>query len=52
MKRDGISEKQARARMESQLSEEYFIKNSDFVIINDGTEDIKKQIEAILEEII
>ena len=52
MSRDGISKEQARARMESQLNEEYFIKNSDFVIINDGTEDIKKQIEAILEEII
>ncbi|MDD6620499.1 MAG: dephospho-CoA kinase [Eubacteriales bacterium] len=50
--RDGISKEQARARMESQLNEEYFIKNSDFVIINDGTEDIKKQIETILEEII
>lgn len=50
--RDGISEKQARARMSSQFDEEYFKKNSDFVIINDGTEDIKKQIDTILEEIL
>lgn len=50
--RDGISEKQARARMSSQFDEEFFKKNSDFVIINDGTEDIKKQIDTILEEIL
>lgn len=52
IKRDGISEKQARARIESQFSEEYFRKNSDFAIVNDGTEDIKKQIDTIMEEII
>ncbi|MGN1328291.1 MAG: L-threonylcarbamoyladenylate synthase [Eubacterium sp.] len=52
MRRDGISREQAQARMESQFDEDYFKKNSDFVIINDGNEDIKKQIETILEEIL
>lgn len=52
MKRDGISEEQAKRRMESQYSEEFFINKSDFVIINDNKADIKIQTDKILEEIL
>lgn len=39
MKRDGISEDSAKQRMNSQLSEEFFRKNSDFVIKNNDDMD-------------
>ena len=51
LERDGITEKQAKSRMNAQLDEDYYINNSDFVIINDGR-DIKKQIDRILEAIL
>lgn len=50
MKRDGISEEQAKARMNAQFSEEFFITHSDFTVVNDGR-DITTQINSILEEI-
>ena len=49
--RDGITHEQATERINAQLDEEYYINNSDFVIYNNG-EDIQKQIENILEEIL
>ena len=52
MKRDGISKEQALARMKSQFSEQYYIDSSDFVIKNNGSDDIKSQIDRILEEIV
>lgn len=51
LERDGITEKQAKSRMNAQLDEDYYINNSDFVIINDGR-DIKNQIDRILEAIL
>ncbi len=51
MQRDGIGRDEALKRIDSQLSEEYYINNSDFVIYNNG-EDIKKQIIKITEEIL
>lgn len=35
--RDGVSAEYARARIKAQLSDEYLIKNSDYVIDNSGT---------------
>lgn len=49
--RDGITREQAEMRMNAQLSEEYYINNSDFVINNNG-EDIEIQIKKIMEEIL
>lgn len=51
MRRDGISLGKARERINSQLSEKYYIENSDYVVYNNG-EDIKIQIDNILEEIL
>ena len=51
MHRDNISAEQAQARMRAQKSEEYYKANSDFIIMNDGS-DIKTQINTILEEIL
>lgn len=51
MERDSITREQAIERMSAQFSEEYYIKNSDFVIYNNG-ENIEIQIEKIMEEIL
>ena len=51
MERDGISRERALERINAQLSEEYYIKNSDFVIINDLKSDVKAQLLEILDEI-
>ncbi len=48
--RDGLSDEQARQRIAAQFDDEYYIKHSDFVIINDGRE-IKAQIDQILAKI-
>lgn len=49
--RDGISREKAMARINAQLSEEYYINHADYIIYNNG-EDIKTQIDNILEEIL
>ena len=53
MSRDGITEEQAKARMASQHTEEFFRNNSDFVIDNSGeVEKLYKQAEIIADKII
>lgn len=49
--RDNITNEQAEERMSVQLSDDYFIDNSDYVIYNDNR-DIKTQIDNILEVIL
>ncbi|MCD7723796.1 MAG: dephospho-CoA kinase [Clostridiales bacterium] len=49
MQRDKISAAQAKLRMQAQHSEEFYLKKSDCVVINDGR-NIKIQIDNILEE--
>lgn len=49
--RDGIRCEKAMERINAQLSEKYYIDNADYVIYNNG-EDIKTQIDKILEEIL
>lgn len=51
IRRDSITKEQAQARMNAQLSEEYYIENSHFIIHNNG-EDIKQQIDKIIKEIL
>ena len=40
MKRDGLTEVQAKKRMDAQLSEQYFKEHSDFVIYNNGSQEL------------
>ena len=50
--RDGISENDARLRIESQLPDEYLSEHSDFVISNSGSiEDLSPTIRKIAEEL-
>jgi dephospho-CoA kinase len=44
MERDGLTREEARKRMSSQLSEEFFIKHSDYIINNDRSLEIVNQI--------
>ena len=50
--RDGITKEKALLRINAQLPEEYYIKNSDAVLINDGSTDIKKAVEETLEKVL
>lgn len=50
--RDGITEKQALSRIKAQHGEEYYLSKCDYSVINDGINDIKEQINRILEEIL
>lgn len=50
IRRDCITEEQAKARIDAQLDEEYYIKNSDFIILNNG-EDVESQVKNIINTI-
>lgn len=50
--RDGLTEAQALTRINAQHPEEYYIRQSDYVINNDGTADVNAQLDRILEEIL
>ncbi len=52
IQRDGISRKRAEERINAQLGEEYYKEHSDFVITNDGKEDVEKQLLKIVENIL
>ncbi len=49
--RDNLTEKEIKARMASQMSEEEKIKKSDFVIINDNKRSLIQQVDNILQDI-
>ena len=49
--RDNISEEMAQKRLNIQQEDEFYIKNSDFVIINNEDCDLKLEIEKIFEKI-
>lgn len=52
-KRDNISIESARARLKSQHDAEFFRKNSDYVIINNGTQDeLEKKADDMVKKII
>lgn len=52
MKRDGISQEDAKLRMNAQLSDEFFKNHTDFTIYSNDGDDINSQIIKILEEIL
>ena len=49
MKRDSITKDEAELRMNAQKDEEFYRKNADFTVINDGR-DITNQILNFMEE--
>lgn len=51
MMRDAISREQALQWVERQMSAEEVASKSDFVIVNDGTHDLDKQIENVIHNI-
>jgi dephospho-CoA kinase len=52
MNRDHISKDQVLSRMKNQLKEEEIIKYANFIIVNDGTIDLIKQVDVIHNELI
>ena len=50
MAREGISREYATSRIKAQKSDKYFKEKADFVIINDGKENIKNQLKGIYGE--
>lgn len=49
MARDGLTEDAARARLNAQKADPFFIDNSDYVLTNDGSlQDLEKQVELML----
>lgn len=48
-KRDNLNEEEALLRLNSQKQDEFYIKNSDYVIINNEETDLKKQAQDIIE---
>lgn len=51
MQRDGISEEKAMAWINTQLSQDYVEKKSDFVVLNDGETDVESEIDNVLKKI-
>lgn len=52
VQRDGITEKQAKARIQAQRKNEYYIGKSQFSIVNNGElHEIERQIEGIFEKL-
>lgn len=50
MKRDGISREKALEWINRQMSQEEKERLSDYVIVNDGTADLDRQLEELLEK--
>ena len=49
MARDGLTEDAARARLNAQKTDDFFIENSDYVLTNDGSlQELEKQIALLL----
>lgn len=51
MQRDHATEAQIRARMAQQMDEEEKRRRADFCIVNDGTADLDRQIDRLLNEL-
>ena len=50
--RDGLTIEEAEQRVNAQHDNDYYLRKSDYNIINDGKSDIKEQINKALEEIL
>lgn len=52
MKRDGLSEEDAKNRINSQNKDEFYLEKSDYIVYNNSTkEELEKQIELIIEQL-
>lgn len=51
MKRDGATEAQIRARMSAQMNEEEKRDKADYVVLNDGSACLQKQLDALIYQI-
>lgn len=51
MKRDGATEIQIRARMSAQMNEEEKRNKADYVVLNDGSACLQKQLDALIYQI-
>jgi dephospho-CoA kinase len=51
IKRDAVTREEVLERIENQLSDEYRIKNSDYIIDNTDSETIESQVKEILKKI-
>lgn len=51
MKRDGATEAQIRARMSAQMNEEEKRNKVDYVVLNDGSACLQKQLDALIYQI-
>ena len=51
-KRDGLDIKTAESRLNIQKEDEFYIKKSNFVIYNNGKEDLEKNIENIVKNVL
>lgn len=52
MKRDGVDAETVKRWMEMQMPEEEKRERADFIILNDGTQDLGRQIDNVLNEIL
>lgn len=51
MKRDSISAEEARLRISSQKNNNFYIENSDYIVYNNGKEDLTKEISEIINKL-
>lgn len=51
MKRDGATEMQIRARMSAQMNEEEKREKADYVVLNDGSSRLQKQLDELIVQI-
>lgn len=51
MSRDAISEDAARTRVGAQKNNAFYLENSDYIVYNNGREDLEEQIKTILKNI-
>lgn len=52
MKRDGVDAETVKRWMEMQMPEEEKRERADFIILNDGTQDLERQIDNVLNDIL
>lgn len=51
MKRDSISEQDADLRISSQKNNSFYIENSDYIVYNNGTENLEEDVLKIINEL-
>ena len=51
MKRDQVSETQVRARMAAQMDDEEKRRRADFIVMNDGSISLEKQLDVLVEHL-